>query len=172
MLRERNRSSTIGIPHHTHMLKGSELLAKVKELAGQSKTDIARACGYVATRKDGSERILFSAYYEAIIEAKGVDLGTPAPKAKASRGKAPSYKAKIAKTGTVPIGGAYTSQAGWGPGDEIVIDVNGDTITLKRTAIAQAPETVEATAACPAPVVVTYDSKPAPAPAERELAPF
>jgi hypothetical protein len=155
------------------MLKGSELLAKVAELSGQSKTDIARACGYVATKKDGSERVLFSAYYEAIIEAKGVDLGTPAPKAKASRGKAPSYKAKIAKTGTLPVGGAYTSQAGWNPGDEVIIDVNGDTITLKRTAVAQAAEPV----ACAAPAavasdVITYESKPAPAPAERELAPF
>ena len=160
------------------MLKGSELLAKVKELAGQSKTDIARACGYVATKKDGSERVLFSAYYEAIIEAKGVDLGTPAPKASGRKGKAPSYKATIAKTGTCPVGGAYTSQAGWGPGDEVAIDVNGDTITLKRVAVAKAAAP-EAPAAAAAPVVVTpaaepvvtYDSKPAAAP-ERELAPF
>lgn len=151
------------------MLKGQELLAKVAELSGQSKTDIARACGYVTTKKDGSERVLFSAYYEAIIEAKGVDLGAPAPKAKASRGKAPSYKAKIANTGTCPVGGAYTSQAGWGPGDEIGITVVGETITLERLIVATAPDAAAAPeAAAPVgttPAVVTYDD-PAP---ERKL---
>ena len=155
------------------MLTGSELLAKVAEMGGASKSDIARACGYVSTKKDGSERINFTAYYEAIITAKGVDLGTPAPKATGRKGKAPSYKATIAKTGTCPVGGAYTSQAGWGPGDEVTIDVDGDRITLKRTAVASATEPA-APVACAAPVVVTpgsepavvtYESKPEPVPA-------
>lgn len=160
------------------MLKGQELLAKIQEMGAVSRTDVARACGYVSTKKDGSERINFTAFYEAITEAKGVTLAPPASKATAKRGKAPSYKSKIAKTGTCPVGGAYTSQAGWGPGDEISITVTGDTITLTRTAAA---EPTEAPAVCAAPVVVTpsaepavitYESTPAPVAAERELAPF
>lgn len=188
MLRDRNRSGKLTVPHHTQMLKGSELLAKVKELGDAPRADVARACGYVSTKKDGSERINFTAFYEAIIDAKGVTLAPPASKAAGpKRGKAPSYKATIAKTGTCPVGGAYTSQAGWGPGDEIGITVTGETITLERLVVAQAAAP-EAPAAAVAPVavtptpepvaipaaattaVVTYDD--APAPAERELAPF
>jgi hypothetical protein len=161
------------------MLTGTELLAKVKELGEASRTDVARACGYVSTKKDGSERINFTAFYEAIMEAKGVTLAPPASKAKkGSRGKAPSYKATISAKGMVPIGAAYTSEAGWGGGDTVGITVNGDTITLIRIATA-APEVADASAAAceaPAPVVVTdqvitYESKPAAA-AARELAPF
>ena len=146
-------------------LTGQELLEKVKELGDAPRSDVARACGYVSTKKDGSERINFTAFYEAIIDAKGVTLAPPAPKAGPKRGKAPSYKSKIAKTGTCPIGGAYTSQAGWGPGDEISITVTGDTITLTRTA---APVVVTPSAE---PAVITYESTPTPV-AERELAPF
>lgn len=162
------------------MLKGAELLAKIKEMGEASKTDIAIACGYVTTKKDGSPRVLFTHYYEAIIDAKGVDLGTPAPNAGPKRGKAPSYKATIAKTGTCPVGGAYTSQAGWAVGDEITIVVDGDEIRLKRTAVGKAAssEALATPAAAPEPLpvvvtepVVTYDSAPTPA-AERELAPF
>lgn len=158
------------------MLTGSELLAKVKELGEASRTDVARACGYVSTKKDGSERINFTAFYEAIIEARGVTLAPPASKAKASRGKAPSYKATISAKGMVPIGAAYTSEAGWAPKDTVCITVNGDEIKLTRLATASSEVTDATATACeaPAPVVVTdqvitYESKPAPA---RELAPF
>ena len=39
------------------MLTGSELLAKVKELGDVSKSELVRGCGYVSTKKDGSERL-------------------------------------------------------------------------------------------------------------------
>jgi hypothetical protein len=56
-------------------LTGSELLAKVKELGDVSKSDLVRAAGYVSTKKDDSERLNFTAFYEALLEAKGVSLG-------------------------------------------------------------------------------------------------
>jgi len=153
------------------MLKGAELLAKVAELAGQSKSDIARACGYVATKKDGSERILFSAYYEAIIDAKGVDLGTTEPKVvKAGRGKPLSFNVKASKTGVIPVTAGYSALIGVGDGDRVDIEHIDNALVLRKAA-ADAPA---APAACPAPAaepaVVTYDN--APADAERELAPF
>jgi hypothetical protein len=49
------------------MLTGSELLAKVKELGDVSKSDLVRDCGYVSTKKDGSERLNFTAFYEALL---------------------------------------------------------------------------------------------------------
>ena len=57
------------------MLTGADLLAKVKEMGDVSKSDVVRACGYVSTKKDGSERLNFTAFYEALLNAKGVDFG-------------------------------------------------------------------------------------------------
>jgi|GEM_PF-2320890 len=56
-------------------LTGSELLAKVKELGEISKSDLVRSASYVSTKKDGTERLNFTAFYEALLEAKGVSLG-------------------------------------------------------------------------------------------------
>ena len=57
------------------MLIGTELLAKVKELSDGSKSDLVRAAGYVSTKKDGTERLNFTAFYEALLEAKGMNFG-------------------------------------------------------------------------------------------------
>jgi len=57
------------------MLLGSDLLAKVKELGDVSKSDLVRSCGYVSSKKDGTERLNFTAFYEALLEAKGLSLG-------------------------------------------------------------------------------------------------
>lgn len=57
------------------MLTSAELLAKVKELGDVSKSDLVRSCGYVSTKKDGSERINFTAFYEALLGTKGFSLG-------------------------------------------------------------------------------------------------
>jgi hypothetical protein len=54
------------------MLTGSELLSRVKELGDVSKSELVKGCGYVSTRKDGAERLNFTAFYEALLEAKGV----------------------------------------------------------------------------------------------------
>ena len=58
------------------MLTGSDLLAKVKELGDVSKSDLVKACGYVSTKKDGGDRLNFTAFYEALLDAKGVSLAT------------------------------------------------------------------------------------------------
>ena len=55
-------------------LTGQELLDKVKELGDVSKPALVRACGYVTIKKDGGDRLNFTSFYEALLEAKGVDL--------------------------------------------------------------------------------------------------
>jgi hypothetical protein len=55
-------------------LTGQELLDKVKELGDVSKSALVRACGYVTIKKDGGDRLNFTSFYEALLEAKGVDL--------------------------------------------------------------------------------------------------
>ena len=42
------------------MLTGADLLAKVKEMGDVSKSDVVRACGYVSTKKDGSDCLLYT----------------------------------------------------------------------------------------------------------------
>ncbi len=49
--------------------QGSFLLAKVKELGDASKSDLVRATGYVSSKKDGSERLNFTSFDEALLEA-------------------------------------------------------------------------------------------------------
>ena len=55
-------------------LTGQELLDKVKDLGDVSKSALVRACGYVTIKKGGGDRLNFTSFYEALLEAKGVDL--------------------------------------------------------------------------------------------------
>jgi hypothetical protein len=68
------------------MLKGAELLAKVKELGDAPKCELVRACGYVV-----KDRVAFTQFYEALLEAKGLDLNGKTAK----RGRGLTYKAKV-----------------------------------------------------------------------------
>lgn len=140
------------------MLTGQELLDKIKALGAISRSEVARACGYVSTKKDGSERINFTAFYEAISEAKGVILAPP--KSKAKRGKALSFKVKASKGGVIPVTAGYAALIGVGPSDQVTIEHGDGWLKLVKAEGAEAP----AAAACEAaPVVVTdtYDSAPA-----------
>ena len=56
------------------MLTGTVLLTKVKDLGDVSKSDLVKECGYVSSKKDGGERLNFTAFYEALLDAKGVNL--------------------------------------------------------------------------------------------------
>lgn len=58
----------------TARLTGDALLAKAKELGDITKPDLARALGYVEYEEDGTEHLCFTELYEALLEAKGVDL--------------------------------------------------------------------------------------------------
>ena len=105
---------------HYPMLTGSELLAKVKELGDCNKTDIVRACGYV---KD--DKVCFTQFYEALLEAKGISLATTGKKA----GRKLSYKTKVQFNGNLMVGSAYITEA-FKPGDEFEIKVSRNSVTL------------------------------------------
>ena len=111
------------------MLTGSDLLAKVKELADASKSELVRECGYVSTKKNGSERLNFTAFYEALLEAKGMSLGDGG-KGRAKPGRELSYMAKVHFNGNLMIGKAYTDQLGLKPGDEFEIKLGRKQIQL------------------------------------------
>ncbi len=110
------------------MLTGSELLAKVKELGDASKSDLVRSCGYVSTKKDGSERLNFTAFYEALLEAKGVDLGGSGKVGKG--GRKLSYTATVQGNGNLLVGKAYTAMLDLKPGDEFEIKLGRKQVRL------------------------------------------
>lgn len=108
------------------MLTGTELLAKVKQCEGINKTEMARACGYTV-EKDGKQRVKFAEFYAALLEAKGIDIGTSTGDGK---GRKLSYRAKVQFNGKLQIGEGYLRQMGMEPGDEFEINVGRKHITL------------------------------------------
>jgi len=113
----------------TAMLTGTDLLAKVKELSDASKSELVRECGYVSTKKDGSERLNFTAFYEALLEAKGVTLGETG-QGRGKGGRKLSYVTKVQFNGNLLVGKAYTAQLGLEPGDEFEIKLGRKQIKL------------------------------------------
>jgi hypothetical protein len=111
-------------------LSGAELLAKVKDLGDVSKSELVRECGYVSSKKDGSERLNFTAFYEALLEAKGLSLGNGSGKGRGKGGRTLSYVATVQGNGNLLIGKAYTALLDLNPGDEIEIKLGRKQIKL------------------------------------------
>ena len=112
------------------MLTGSDLLAKVKDLGDVSKSDLVRACGYVSTKKDGGERLNFTAFYEALLEAKGVNLAVGGTAGIGKGGRKLSYVATVQGNGNLLVGKAYTAMLDLKPGDEFTIKLSKKSIRL------------------------------------------
>ncbi|MCP9774773.1 AbrB family transcriptional regulator [Cyanobium sp. HWJ4-Hawea] len=110
------------------MLTGSELLAKVKDMGDISKSDLVRACGYVSSKKDGSERLNFTAFYEALLGAKGLDFAGVGKTGKG--GRKLSYSTKVQFNGNLMVGKAYTAMLDLKPGDEFEIKLGRKQIRL------------------------------------------
>ena len=114
------------------MLTGTDLLTKVKDLGDVSKSDLVKECGYVSSKKDGGERLNFTAFYEAQLDAKGVNLsGNGAAIGKG--GRKLSYVAKVQGNGNLLIGKAYTAMLNLEPGDEFDIKLGKKAIRLIPT---------------------------------------
>ena len=111
------------------MLTGSDLLTKVKDLGDVSKTDLATACGYVSDKKNGGQRVNFTAFYEALLSAKGVELGTGTAGI-GKGGRKLSYTAKVQGNGNLLVGKAYTAMLDLNPGDEFEIKLGRKAIRL------------------------------------------
>ena len=111
------------------MLTGTDLLAKVKELGDVSKTELATQCGYVSKKKDGSDRVNFTAFYEALLGAKGVELGAGSAGI-GKGGRKLSYIATVQGNGNLLIGKAYTAMLGLEPGAEFEIKLGKKAIRL------------------------------------------
>ena len=52
------------------MLSGNQLLNTVKSLPDADVKELARTCGYISTRKDGTQKLNFNDFYVALLTAK------------------------------------------------------------------------------------------------------
>jgi len=115
------------------MLTGSDLLAKFKEVERLSVEEQCRACGYVSTKKNGGERLNYTAFYEALLEAKGGNLGDSGVAGIGKGGRKLSYIATVQGNGNLLIGKAYTTLLDLKAGDEFEIKLGRKQIRLLPT---------------------------------------
>jgi len=112
------------------MLKGTDLLQRIKQLGDAPRAELVRGCGYVSRRKDGGERLNFTAFYEALLEARGMSLGAARRRGSGRRGRRLSYSTKVLFNGNLMVGRAYIAQLGLQPGDEMQIRLGRREIQL------------------------------------------
>ncbi|NET45530.1 AbrB family transcriptional regulator [Okeania sp. SIO2B3] len=111
-------------------LTGKALLKKVKELSHKSKKDTAIACGYYSTTKDKQKRVNLAKFYDAVLQAKGLNLDDN--NVKDGRGRAATYRACVHRNGQLVIGANYTQEMGLKPGDEFIIQLGHKHIHLRQ----------------------------------------
>ena len=111
------------------MLRGEALLERIKAMPGASKEELARACGYVGRRQDGMERVNFTAFYSALLDAKGIKFAG-AGSGSGRRGRRISYKTKVHHSGNLMVGQRYLSMHDFQPGDRFEIKLSASQIQL------------------------------------------
>ncbi len=112
-------------------LTGEALLQKVKELGNRSKEEKARDCGYSTVTKGGVERVNMMKFYNALIDADGLELDGKGS-SNGRGGRSASYRISVQSNGNLLIGAAYTKQMDLRPGDEFEISLGRKHIRLKQ----------------------------------------
>jgi hypothetical protein len=112
-------------------LTGEALLTKVKQLEHLSKEDKAKECGYYTVTKNGVERVNMMKFYNALIEAEGIQLDGK-QNGNGRGGRSASYRITVQSNGNLLIGSAYTKQMDLKPGDEFEISLGRKHIRLKQ----------------------------------------
>ena len=52
------------------MLSGNQLLTTVQSLPEADINEVVKTCGYISTRKDGTQKLNFNDFYIALLTAK------------------------------------------------------------------------------------------------------
>jgi hypothetical protein len=112
-------------------LTGEALVEKVKELDHLSKEQKAKECGYFTVTKNGVERVNLMKFYNALLEAKEIDLDGK-QSGNGRGGRSASYRISVQANGNLLIGAAYTKQMDLKPGDEFEISLGRKHIRLKQ----------------------------------------
>jgi hypothetical protein len=108
-------------------LTGIELLTLVESSEYKTKSDLVREAGYVTEKEDGKEVLNFAAFYDGILQAKGVNF-----KFSGGNGDSPGRKlsnlSSVHKNGNFIIGNAYTKKAGIEPGAKYTIEIDEEKV--------------------------------------------
>lgn len=112
-------------------LIGEALLAKVKQLEHLAKEEKAKECGYYTITKNGVERVNMMKFYNALLEAKEIELDGK-QSGNGRGGRSASYRITVQANGNLLIGAAYTKQMDLKPGDEFEISLGRKHIRLKQ----------------------------------------
>jgi AbrB-like transcriptional regulator len=112
-------------------LTGDALVEKVKELEHLSKEQKAKECGYFTVTKNGVERVNMMKFYNALLEAKEIELDGK-QSGNGRGGRSASYRISVQANGNLLIGAAYTKQMELRPGDEFEISLGRKHIRLKQ----------------------------------------
>lgn len=107
------------------MLEGTELLKRIRQLGDVPRSELIRECGYVSTNADGNETVNYTAFYEAVLLAKGVDLKKPK-----KMGRRLTHKTKVQGNGNLLVGSAYIKELGFEPGQEFEIKLGRNSVQL------------------------------------------
>lgn len=111
-------------------LTGQELLNTLGQLPEDASTsERCRAAGYVTEKKDGTERLNFTGFYRALLEAEGINTGAPV---KPGRGRPLSYMTSVLTKGHAVVGERYLQMIGAAPGEQLAINVKRGTVVLTR----------------------------------------
>jgi len=118
-------------------LSGSELLQLVEQCRGLPRPEIVRRCGYVNVTDAGQERLNNTAFYEALLEAKGFHLGNGRAAAETQRGRRSPrsgrvlpFHTKVQFNGNLMVGRAYLELLDAKPCDHFVIRLGRQGIRL------------------------------------------
>jgi AbrB-like transcriptional regulator len=124
----RKQASTAPTPKVIPLV-GKALTDKVKELSHLPRRETALGCGYHTTSPSGRQRANLSAFYDAILQAKGIKLESK--NGGDGRGREASYRITVHQNGQIVIGSAYTKAMKGKPGDEFEIKLGYKHISLK-----------------------------------------
>ena len=112
-------------------LRGDELLNKVRSLGDVSKSDLVRACGYCIMQSDGTERLDFTAFYEALLEAKGLTAAPEGVDGVMEDSRQLTYTCSIQNDGSLILYKPYTLLLDLLPGDKFYVVLSESGLSLR-----------------------------------------
>lgn len=110
-------------------LTGKALLHRLSELEGMNKSEKAKACGYYKPSRTGRKQTQWSAFLNALLDAKGICLDSVKPSQR-NRGRNLSYRVQVQKNGMIMIGRGYTQEIGLEPGQLLALQIGEQGIKL------------------------------------------
>lgn len=118
-------------PDPTAALTGQDLLNHVASMSEDTPRDeLIRQAGYVKTAKDGTTRLMYAMFMEALLEAQGTKIGvkTTTPSSGTRMGHPLSYATRVHFNGNIMVGKAYVAMLPHhDKGQEFKVVVNHET---------------------------------------------